>query len=349
MTLPEAVVERIDDGEFLDALPEDVRDEVDPEEEETVDPGDLDLAVSTGEVYPDGTALRAFATTLAVAAVLWPALLVAGGHPSADRLLAGDLPGGEFLSFTPFWYFAAALAVGSAVSASHWYVRRAPPEVRERLDTGAAGAFVTTALVGGVLFALMALGGWLLVLGVTLGAIAALLVLVVVLALSVPLVVYGLLKRNPTPVIVAVGAVAAAFGLQVLEAVWPSGIPGEYYALAGAYLLALACAAVVPEIAVDDDLEEYRTAIGEAEFLHAALETSIAEVEAAAPEDYPVEVTAEEYHPSTFATPSEAVSALADALELADAYERHVEAWAGADPDGANARDSADRGGESRD
>ncbi|AGB39800.1 restriction endonuclease [Natronococcus occultus] len=322
MSLTERIVDRIGNDRYADALPDDLREQA--QEDKGVDSEDIDLAVSTGEVYPDKTEQRAFATTLAVAVVLWLMLLVAGGRLSPVQLLATGFSIDDLLTFTVYGYFAVALAVGTGVSAAHWYVRRAPSEIREHLDASPLVTFVTTTVISGLVFLLAALGGWLLVMGALLGAIVALLVLLVAILLSIPLALYGLLKWDRRAIGVSVGAFVAVAVLQVLEAIWPSGIPVEYYVLMMTYALAIVLAGMLLDTAVSNDLEEYRDHIGEIRVSRDLLETDVERLRSSAPAGYPVKVPVPDPDVSESATDSEAV--VAEAFDLVKAYDRHIDA-----------------------
>lgn len=314
MYLREQIAEGIGDDRYADTLPDDLREHAQVDED--VDPENIDLAASTGEIYPDGTALRAFTTTLAIAVILWPVLLVTVGGLSPARLFAGDLPFDELLTFTVYWYFAVALAVGMGVSAAYWYIQRAPQRIREHLDEGPLGTFVSTAVVSGLVLLLAALGGWLLLL-------AFLLALLLGLILSIPLGLYGLLKRNSTAIIVSVGAFVVPAGFSVLVTVWPYSFPQEYYALVATYALAIVLAATLLDNAVAKDLKAYRDQLGEVQTARDLLKADVERLRSDAPADYPVEVTAPDI--DAFESAADAEAVIAETFELVDAYNRHLD------------------------
>jgi len=331
VSLTERIAGRIADDQYVDTLPDYLREQVD--EDEGVDPESLDLAVPTGNLYPNWTGLQAFATTLAIAAVLWPALLIARGHLSPARFLAGDLPFGDLLTGTiyvgipwSYWYgyLAVALTVGTGVSAALWYVWRAPPGIRDRLGTTPLGAFITAAVISGLAFLLAPLAGWLLVLG----ALIATMLILLGAVLSFPLGLYGLLKEDPRVIAVSVGAFVAGGVLVLVEPVWPSGVPVESYGFVVTYVIALLLAAVLPSATVpkvSDDLEAYRERLGKVRIARNLLEVDIKRLQDHAPADYSVEVPAPSHEAVESAPDAEAAADVEEAFDLVDAYERHLD------------------------
>ena len=324
MSLRDQIAKRTGDSQYQEVLPDNLLEQF--EEDDQIDPEELDLTVPTGELYPDWTGLRAFVTTFAVAGVLWPALLVIQDHLSTTQLLAGNLPIDDLLTFTVYLYLAVSLAVGTGVSAAIWYVLKAPPMIREQLDSGPVGTFISATLLGGVILLLVAVGGWLLVLGGLFIILIFLLILLVVFLGSILVGFAGLLQGDgesiATAIVVFLVSILVISGIGLLDGIWPSGIPPEYYALGVTYMLAVVFAAVLPSLVVDDDLEEYRKQLGEVRTAHKILTADIQRLQEDSPHDYPVEVSL-----PTEDTPenlSKAVASAEEGFDLVDAYRRHL-------------------------
>lgn len=321
MSLTEQIVGRIGNDLYLDVLPDKLQEQA--EEDENLDPEEFDLTLPTDDLYSSWTRLRAFATTLAIGIVLWPALLVAMGHLSIARLLTADILYSDLFTFIVYGYFAVALAIGTGASTVIWYIWRAPPEVRDHINNSPPIVLITTTVVAGLAFLLAALGGWLLVLGALLGGLVALLVLLLLLVLSIPLGIYGLIKRDPTAIIISIGVIVVGVVLQVIEPAWVLDVPTDYYVLAASYTLALLFAVFLPEGQIEDELEAYRKRFGELQIAHDLLQVDIEHLRAVAPEDYPVNIGAP--NPDAFESAAGAETAVSEAFDLVDVYERHLD------------------------
>jgi len=325
VSLTKQIAIRVGDEQYNDDLPDNLLDQFKDNDE--IDPDELDLAVHTSKLYPNWTSLRALVTTLTVVAVLWPALLVVRGSLSLAQVLAGDLPVADLLTFTVYGYFSVALAIGTGVSASLWYVSKAPPEVFEHLDTSPLSAFIETTVISSLMLLLAVLGGWLLLFIGLLTMIVVPIGVLVVLLGSILYGLAGLLTLDGKAIAESIAAFVATFvfiyAVNLLVDIWPSGIPIEYYALPMTYMLALFIAVTFPTIAVYDDLESYRKRLGEMRTARNLLETDIQKLREESPRRYDVEITLPDNDVSL--STNKANETAIEAFDLVDTYEQHIE------------------------
>lgn len=349
MTLTERLFERIDDDQHQDVLPNDILREV--EENEPIDPEEIDLSVSTSELYPRWTRLRAFVTTLAIAAILWPASLVAMGHISTTQLLTGNIPLGDLLTFTVYGYFAVAIGVGTGVSGALWYVLRAPPETKEHLDAGPAGAFITITITASLMLLFTAVLGWLLFFGAALGAIVGLLAILVVALIAILMLIAGLfsldLETFAIGGVLLLIAVLASYGVEVLDNIWPAGIPVDYYILMATYIIAVGISSVLPQMAISGvlppmyisgDLDSYREQLGEERVARNIIEEETCQLQKEAPEGYDVDVPLPDFDSSKNSGSAELT--ITETFDLVDAYKHHLDVWTDLQTDGRSDTDT---------
>ncbi|EMA09288.1 hypothetical protein C435_22119, partial [Haloarcula marismortui ATCC 33799] len=140
MSLTEHILERAGDERYAEALPADLGKQA--QKSEGVDLEEIDLSASMWGIFSRRRHLLAAATMLALVVIFWAGLLVADGTISEDQLLSGDVPLAELVSFTAYWYFSAALALGGGITGAIWYVWRAPPRICKHHEMGPLKTFL---------------------------------------------------------------------------------------------------------------------------------------------------------------------------------------------------------------